>query len=229
MTRVAVSAVGLLLLAGCSSAPPAPDRMTELQMEQERVNSYCRDLFRDPALDPLRSRMAVFSAKDTTFEMLTNQSTPTESERLAIVALAGKKQECGRAWVLWSRHFSPPISPQVAILHEVGTARFQFLLADLHGGLLTYGQFARKRQEQAAESDAKFEELRQLLAQQSADAAYRAQQLANDARKAAALEEQAANQRRLQQQLQESASPRVRQPLNCTTNYFARSAQTTCN
>jgi hypothetical protein len=86
-----------------------------------------------------------------------------------------------------SRQFSPPIVPQVAILHEAATARFQFLLADLHGGLLTYGEFARRRQKLAAEADEKFEELRQLVAQQSADAAYRAQQLASEARKAAAL------------------------------------------
>jgi hypothetical protein len=156
--------------------------------------------------------------------MLTNQSKPTESERAAIVALAGKKRECGQAWVSVSQRFSPPLPSQVAVLHEVGTARFQFLLADLHGGLLTYGQFARKRQELAADTDAKFEELRQLVAQQSVDAAYRAQQLANEARKAAALEEQAANQRR---QLQEATSPR--QPLNCTTNYFGGMAHTTCN
>jgi hypothetical protein len=229
MKPIVVSAAAALLLAGCSTAPQGPDRLAELRMEQERVNSYCRDLFRDPALDPLRSRVAMFSAKDTTFEMLTNQSTPNESERLAIVVLAGKKQACGRAWVSWSRHFSPPIPSQVAILHEVGTARLQFLLADLHGGLLTYGQFARKRQEQAAESEAQFERLRQLAAQQSADAAFRAQQLANEARKAAALEEQAANQRRLQQQLQDSASPGSRQPVNCTTNYFGSMARTTCN
>ena len=214
-------------VSGCSTMQSRSSSMAQWQIEQERVSSYCRDLFRDSALDSLRVKMAIESPKDTTFEMLTDQSRPTQSERLAIVTFARDKQECNRAWSSSARRF--PISAQAIVLREANAARFQFLLADLHGGVLTYGEFARKRQELAAELDAKRGELEQLLAQQSAAAAYRAQQLANDARRAAALEKQAANQRRLQEQLQGSARPRIRQPLNCTTNYFGSIAQTTCN
>ncbi|HZP39428.1 MAG TPA: hypothetical protein VFE48_23295 [Methylomirabilota bacterium] len=225
--RVAVLSFALLLLAGCGTISSRPDPLTQWQAEQEQVGLYCRELFRDRALDPLRTKMAIDTPKETTFEMLTDQSKPTQSERSAIVAFAKDKQECNRAWSSAARPF--PIPPQAIVLRETNAARFQFLLAELHGGGITYGEFARKRQELAADLDAKLEELAQLLAQRSVEAGYRAQQLANEARKAAALEEQVANQRRLQQQLQESTGPRLRQPLNCTTNYFGSSAQTTCN
>ena len=124
-------------VSGCSTMQSRSSSMAQWQIEQERVSSYCRDLFRDSALDSLRVKMAIESPKDTTFEMLTDQSRPTQSERLAIVTFARDKQECNRAWSSSARRF--PIPAQAIVLREANAARFQFLLADLHGGVLPMG------------------------------------------------------------------------------------------
>lgn len=227
MRRLTPLAVGVLLLAGCGSVSSRPSLEAQIEMERQRVDAYCEALWRDPAvyplLYPIQSKIAVRRAEDTTFEMLTNRSKPTDTERAAIVVLARTKRDCAQEAVSTLRRLSPPIPAQVVVLHEVAAARFQFLLADLHGGLLTYGDFSRKRQEMNSEDRAKLQELQQLLAQRSAEAVYRAQQIASDARKAAALEEQAATQRRMEWQRSQP------QPLNCTTTYLGGIAQTRCN
>ena len=153
--------------------------------------------------------------------MLSNRSRPTEAERAAIVVLAKAERDCSREELSTKRRFSPPISPQSLVLEDAASTRFQFLLADLHGGLLTYGEFTRKRQELALELNAKVQELNELLAQRTAEAVYRAQQIANEAREAAALEAQAVAQQRLQWHRA--------QPLTCTTTHLGGVAQTGCN
>lgn len=110
------------------------------------------------------------------------------------------------------------------MLEEATFPRFQFLTADLHNGLMTYGEFSRKRRELNTEHKVKKEEIKQLLAQRSADARYKAQQLANEARKATAMEEQAENQRYLNY-LRETESVKPRQSLTCTTYYNMTTCQ----
>lgn len=226
MRRLAILAGSVLLLAGCGSVSSRPSLDAQIEMEKQRVDAYCDGLWRDPAvypvLYPIRSKIP-FRPEDTTFEMLTDRSKPTDTERAAIVVFAKTKRACANESLSTMRRFSPPIPAQLVVLDEVAWNRFQFLLADLHGGLLTYGEFARKRQEQSAEHQAKVQQLVQLLAQRSADAMYRAQQIANEARRAAALEEQTAAQRRMEWQRAQT------QPLNCTTTYFGGMAQTRCN
>jgi hypothetical protein len=190
-------------------------------MEKQRIEVYCDSLLRDPALDPIRSKLGVPGPEGATFEMLTNRSRPTETERAAIAVLAKAERDCTKEELSTKRRFSPPISPQFLVLEEAVSRRFQFLLADLHGGLLTYGEFTRRRQELAVELNAKVQEVHELLAQGTTEAAHRAQQIANEAREAAALEEQAAAQGRLE--------GRRTQPHNCTTTYLRGVARTVCD
>jgi len=232
--------VAALLVAGCQELPQqqsaAERRNEEIRARSEaaradlqRVRTYCQDLFRDARLDPIRTKLGITSDKESTFEMLIDKTKVDDTEKPALVLWAKKKEQCHREDIAHLRKFSPPNPPEYATINEAGFIRFQFLIADLHNGAITYGEFSRKRRELNADTRAKMDEVRHLYAQRSAEARYRAAQLANDARRTAALEEQAANQRyQIQMQQLEALRPReARFPrsITCTTYYN----MTTCD
>ena len=216
---------GILLLGACATGP---DRGEQMRTEVARVRAYCSGLYRDPALDPIRTKVAVDHERDTTVQMIADKSKATDSEKAALLIWANKRQDCFREATSAMRRFSPPIPPQSIAIDEAAFARAQFLMADLYNQVLTYGEFARKRKERAIEVAAKKQELRDLLAQRSEEARHRADQLTNDARRAAAAEE--ANRVREQANrdaaYQRSLPP---SPTTCTTQRgLAGTIQTTC-
>jgi hypothetical protein len=216
---------GILLLGACATGP---DRGEQMRAEQARVRGYCSGLYHDPALDPIRTKVAVDQERDTTVQMIADKSKATDSEKAALLIWANKRQDCFREGTSAMRRFSPPIPPQAIAIDEAMFPRLQFLMADLYSQVLTYGEFARKRKELATEVAAKKQELRDLLAQRSEEARYRADQLANDARRAAAAEE--ANRLREQANrdavYQRSLPP---SPTTCTTRRgLAGTIETTC-
>jgi hypothetical protein len=190
------------------------------------VNSFCETLFRDARLDPIRTKLGIARDGESTFEMLLDNTKAADPEKAALIVWAKRKEECKNELVAHFRRFSPPVYPEYPTIYEAGFTRFQFLIADLHNGVLTYAEFSRKRKELNADLNAKMAEIRQLYAQRSAEARYRAAQLANDARRAAALEEQAANQRhQIQMQQLEALRPKLPRSITCTTYYN----MTTCD
>ncbi len=230
-------AIVALLMVGCQGMPQqqsdaqrqAEERRARdeaARADRQRVDRHCESLFRDAGLDPIRTKLGIARDGDSTFEMLLDNTKATDAEKAALIVWAKRKEECKNELVAHFRRFSPPVYPEHPTIYEAGFTRFQFLIADLYNGVLTYAEFSRKRKELNADFNAKMTELRQLYAQRSAEARHRAAQLANDARRAAALEEQAANQRyQIQMQQLEALRPRFPRSTTCTTYYN----MTTCD
>jgi hypothetical protein len=99
--------------------------------------------------------------------MIADKSKATDSEKAVILIWAKKKQDCWREQVSSMRRFSPPYPPEFINVDEDGFRGFQFLVADLYNQALTYGEFARKRNELITETRAKKEEIGRARAQQS--------------------------------------------------------------
>lgn len=226
-----ISCAVLLFLSGCATTQsigkPSSATADEMKADSLRVMFYCKQLFEDASLDPMRLKVNLlplpFGDKSTTFDMISNAGFATEDEKPIIATWARKIEDCSNARWISMRKFSPPITPQEIVLEESIFPRFQFLIADLYNHTLSFGQFSRKRSELSAEYSSQLISLRQSLSDRAADAQFRADQIAQEARKAAAMEEQASNLKYARQRREsEAIAPRL--PLTCTT-YFN---MTTC-
>jgi hypothetical protein len=120
-----------VLVAGCASGPGRPAASGQPVDE-------CAQLMADPRIDPIRDKVAVpiTLGASQDIAVLSNRNRPTDAERPAIKALWDAHEAC-RAWTE-ARSGSEP-GYRVLSNEAVGT-----LLGDLHDGVITYGQFARK-------------------------------------------------------------------------------------
>lgn len=206
-----------LLMAGCATEnsiqqPMAPSMASQASAEHDRVDTLCRKLYADTALDPLRQKIGIVSDADTTFEMMTSTDRATDIEKVAIIAFANKKSQCSKESIGSLRRFG--VDQQRITLEESAVLRFQILLADLHNGAITYGEFARKRKELLADVKTRKDELMRLQAQRTDEARMRAAQLAVESRKAAVMEQQTTDQMYQNMIRQPQTSPQIW----CTTS-----------
>ena len=99
-----------------------------------------RDLANDPELYYIKDRIALGGIAQQTFGMLANESYPTSDEKKIILKYGSKREECRKKMN----------SSGNGILEQLYSSAFnasQSLILDLYSGVITYGQFARKRQD----------------------------------------------------------------------------------
>lgn len=190
-----------LVLGACQSAPPQPappqsprpasepDQTGVQEQEARQVKNDCNHHLADPAIDPIRSKMAIDLDARNTPNMLADKSKPNKAEKAAIFAYALKREECAKIGFEWLRKSYVPMQ---LVLAEAQQAQSRLLLADLYGGKLSYGQFATKRQAQIADSRARRIEFERLIAEKSPDSQKGAQQIVDDYRKTAERDTRAA-------------------------------------
>ncbi len=135
-----------LTVGGC--ATPAQFWVRD---KQDAFESYKQTLDGSRALDPIRSKIALKDPRETTFEMLANTSKPTAIERTAILEYAKLRESHLARQKAIDAQYGNAI-PYQRIL-DVGGQAAAALLADLYNSALTYGEFAKKRQEVSAMVD----------------------------------------------------------------------------
>ena len=105
------------------------------------VRAYCESLYSDPALDPIRNKVALESSAQQTLAMRTDQSRPTADDKVALTIWDHKRQDCEayRTSVFANR-------PGSAVAIETNaTEATEQLIAELYSGKISYGQFATDR------------------------------------------------------------------------------------
>lgn len=123
----------------------------------------------DSTLLPISDKVALAGKTDRLFSMMSNENYPTSSEKEAIFAWATKRERC------LSNNPSPS-NPIIQVNIE-GFNAIQSLILDLYKGTITYGQFARQRQEIAKMVDAKTQQIiGQYQQQQAQQQQYQQQQ-----------------------------------------------------
>jgi hypothetical protein len=102
----------------------------------------CDMLFADPALDPIRTKVALSGVKDQTLEMRSNNSKPTPVEASAISLWDQKRHECEIGNPAQAMLNATPVAGSVLVnnLEDV-----EQLIAELYDGQITYAQFAAQR------------------------------------------------------------------------------------
>jgi hypothetical protein len=184
----------LLILTGCAELQPQSNRGEEL-------HQYCRQVYSDPRIDPIRDKVAVYAQKvsDISMQMMANQATATDEEKVAILAWAEQRQLCHQR--------RNELLGQPPAHMEAARGYYSQAMADLYGGQISYGEFAKRGSQIIA---AYFQHDQALRAQAQRDAQ---QQL---------YQQQQLNLRR-QQLLDQN------RPVNCTTQYIGNQAYTNCH
>lgn len=130
LLSVCLCLCSLLFVSACVTSA---DNTNLLQTEH---SAYCNSLWQDERLAPLNGKVEITPLKTPSFSVLTNDNKPTQTEKEAIRVLGDLKGLC----------FQDAVNKGLAI--DIDAARNNAvlsLLADLHDGKLTYGEFARQR------------------------------------------------------------------------------------
>lgn len=130
----------------------------------------CIDVLKyDVELKPISDKVALSGIGEQTFGMLANENHPTLDETQAIFRWATKREQCIRS--------NPPQNSPITQANMEGFNAAQSLILDLYKGSITYGQFARQRQEIAKMVDAKTQQIiGQYQQQQAQQQQYQQQQ-----------------------------------------------------
>ena len=110
--------------------------------------------------DGLRTKMSLTGSKDQSFTMLVDKTFVTEEEKQTIVVWMSERESCWRTSVPWRENNLPPAIRSVAERIYTGGTR---LVADLYVGKLSYGEYASKRSELAADQGRQWIETAELL------------------------------------------------------------------
>jgi hypothetical protein len=172
------------VLSACSQSSRIREdtRREEFRASQQSVNATCKHLFMDASLDVIRRKVVFDPIDNTTLDMLTDQTKPTNEEKVAIQKWVEKRNYCLREQTAHFRRFSLP--EHVITMRQIFSDRLLFLITDLYKGSLTYGEFNKRRKELASERRAKLSEMERMDRQH-------AERMAIEERKARAQEDAA--------------------------------------
>jgi hypothetical protein len=207
-----------ILMTGCAQMN-AQSQRAALEKEIADVWQRCEALMADPALNPIRDKVALL-IKRQTFAMRTNVDYASAEEKPIIALWAQKRDQCEQI-------ARPTVEKQPVQMVAVTRASKQVvdsMIAELYVGHITYGELANKRAKNAAEHDTTLANIRQALAVQNQQAQFQAQQLANQA----IANWNAQMQTQALQQMQRQMSSPVRNTINCTSNQLGSSTYTNC-
>lgn len=201
----------VLLLSGC--AGPQQKQGADLDA---KGREYCRQLYSDPRLDPIRSKVPLnMGVSDPIpIQMMSDNDFPSTEEASLILVWAEQRQRC-------HEYQTSLYGPPRAQVEAVRRANSQ-LMAELYGGVITYGQYAKQLNENIS-----------LFLQQ--DEAIRAQAARDQLQALQAFQQNLYQQQRLnieRQRLQNeqlrALQPRQNPPVSCTTDYIGNQAYTHC-
>lgn len=140
---------------------------------EQQVDAVC-NFSKNPNLEIISGKIALGGPSEQTFSHLTNNTKPTDAEKVAIAMFSDAVRKCEKENDKLYPDMPPPI---VAVNHSSVTA-FQNLLVVLYEGKITYGEFAKLRKDVSNNRESALAQIHQELKNNAAEAAARAQQVA---------------------------------------------------
>lgn len=113
----------------------------------------------DTSLWPIRGKVALSSSASQPFSMLADSTTPSKEEAQSLLDWGSKREQCVKA------NPFPSNNPYRQHVIE-GFNATQSILIELYNGRITYGQFARQRQEIARIVEARTQQMTDQYQQQ---------------------------------------------------------------
>jgi hypothetical protein len=210
MKRLTFAALIVILGACATPNMQSSSRRAQGDRAFAQATGQCSADYADPAIDPIRSKIVIGVGRES-FEMLSDESMATAAERPAIRAYAEKAMSCQDRLVAFYREFTTEL--HVSLYQSVATSA-NALRAQLHNGESTYAKYNRAMAKLRSEYNSVYQQLNATLAQQNADARFRAEQLVQGQVRNALVLQQTLQQQQ-QQQLQRSTSSRQHGTINC--------------
>lgn len=149
----------VLLALLCSSQQVYADTFNDDRISFERYVACFDALENDSELQLIRNKVALVNIKKQTFSMLANENHPTSDETQAIYKWAIKREMC-------STNNPLPINNPFTRPWQFSFNAGQSNILELYKGVITYGQFARQRQEIARMAETGHLEIQQQQSQQ---------------------------------------------------------------
>lgn len=156
---------------------------------QEKAKKDSTDIFRssyeacrnnmasNPELALISGKIALAGPDAQTFAMLSNKEKPTEAEKTQIARYFDERKKCVEIANKYRSSFGWP--PSLTLIESASNSAFDNLLVALHGGSLTYGDYARIRKEIQNNTASASIQAEDELKKNAADSAARAQMIAN--------------------------------------------------
>jgi hypothetical protein len=222
-------------MTGCAQIA-AQSQRAALDKEIAEIGQRCEALMADPALNPIRDKVALIRSQQT-FAMRTNTDYASAEDKPIIALWAQKRDQC---WQI-ARPTQAKMHVQIVAVDNATKEVVDSMIAELYLGHITYGELANKRAKNAAERETTIANIRQALADQNQQAQFRAQQLSNQAvaNSNAQMQTKALQQMQRQMQTQALQNPMLRQSdqqmqrqsnsINCMSNHIDNFTFTNCN
>lgn len=155
--------------------------LSNLSLAQGNPVKQCfTELENNSELQPLKNKVKLGFAKDQSIQMLANKEKPNAKDRALLLKWDEMRNECMTPYLAWLQNNT---SPAIVALSKGSISSFKSSLAALYAGDITYGEFAKRRQEISDKVDTEMAKIqgqqrRDEVAQQQHDAQIQAQ---NDA------------------------------------------------
>jgi hypothetical protein len=143
---------------------------------RERSEACYKAIPNDARLDPLRAKVALGPVEDQTFAMLASLERPQDAEKAAILVWGTSREQCDRAMLAAVQRFT---RPEIYVVRESSQMALRNLIVALYRGELTYGDFAKLRQDNANLSRSALANVDRELRKESEESRARAQVIAN--------------------------------------------------
>jgi hypothetical protein len=207
----------ILVACGLSAcANPQQQSQERAAALQAQANKYCWEVFSDPRLEPVKDKvpLSLTMSDPIPIQMLSNNEFATKEEAAAILVWAEQRQKC-------QTKYTSLFGPAPVHLDALRRANTQ-LMAELYGGQITYGQYAKQLNQNTA-----------LFLQQDATIraqAARDQMQAMQAFQQTLYQQQQLNleRQRIQNEQLRAMQPQPSRSVNCTTSYIGNQAYTNC-
>lgn len=151
----------------------------QIASSKSKIQACFDTLTSSNTLESIRGKIALGSANNQTFSMLTDSSKPTSQEKQAILAWGNGRDQCFA--LQRTENIAQDVNPQIMAVLDTYAASQQNILAQLYMEKITYGDFAAKRQAIATTTNEALAGIQAELQKRSAEARDRARQIAAQA------------------------------------------------
>lgn len=200
-------------------------RITYQCLGKTKIQACFDALVDSNMVDPIRGKIALSSANNQEFSMLTDSSIPNPQEKQAILLWGNGRDQCFA--LQRSENAAKSVNPQIMAVLDSYTSSQQNILAQLYMEKITYGDFAAKRQAIATTTNEALAGIQSELQRQSGEARDRARQIAVQAEQNAIAAISSINQNMLIQQQNTILQRQLNQ--NSMRINVPQRLQTTCN
>lgn len=129
MKQIAILTLVIIALFACATVPNPGFTCYE-------------SLKQRPDFQAISTKVALGNTSDQTFQMLSDTSRPTDTEKQIIAAWVAARQQCAKLTQDHTAAYGPTLA--VPILRSLVSSLLS-ATADLYNGQLTYGEYAKRR------------------------------------------------------------------------------------